>query len=95
MSKSDLTANYPIKYLKPFNYRLKEVIVTTKKCKVINLIQIIIKCEIKKDGDKESKPTCEWYMEGGKKVPDSQGFCCECTSDQKWDDTFGSSKDTT
>jgi hypothetical protein len=27
------------------------------------------------------------------RVSDSQGFCCECSSSQVWDDTFGSSKE--
>lgn len=46
-------------------------------------------------GDFEDQPTCGWFQSGGVRVPDSQGFCCECDAGQIWDDTFGTSKERT
>ncbi len=46
-------------------------------------------------GDFEDQPTCGWFQSGGARVPDSQGFCCECDAGQIWDDTFGTSKERT
>jgi hypothetical protein len=48
------------------------------------------------DGEFEDNPTCGWFQQGAlARVPDSQGFCCECSAGQVWDDTFGSSKQRT
>ena len=41
------------------------------------------------DGAFEDFPTCGWYHSLGQRVPDSQGFSCECESDLIWDTTFG------
>jgi hypothetical protein len=46
-------------------------------------------------GDYETNPTCGWYYLAGVKQPDSQGFTCECSATQIWDDTFGTSKERT
>jgi hypothetical protein len=41
------------------------------------------------DGAYEPNPTCGWYWAKGVKVPDSQGFTCECSTSLIWDTTFG------
>nr|6DBS_A Chain A, Hapless 2 [Chlamydomonas reinhardtii]6DBS_B Chain B, Hapless 2 [Chlamydomonas reinhardtii]6DBS_C Chain C, Hapless 2 [Chlamydomonas reinhardtii] len=82
LTKSPLWASYPLQYLSSFNWKPLEVILrpSNKVCK---------------DGDWEDSPTCGWFSQGGVRVADSQGFCCECSSSQVWDDTFGSSKERT
>jgi hypothetical protein len=47
------------------------------------------------DGEYEADPSCGWYYLGGVKQPDSQGFKCECTASQIWDETFGTNKERT
>ncbi len=42
------------------------------------------------DSDYDANPTCGWYMLGSYRVPDSQGFTCECSFSQIWDYTLGS-----
>lgn len=46
-------------------------------------------------GDFEPSPTCGWYWVRGQQVPDSQGFSCECTSGQVWEDTLGGNNERT
>ncbi|KAG2447311.1 hypothetical protein HYH02_007641 [Chlamydomonas schloesseri] len=82
LTKSPLYASYPLQYVASFNWKPVEVVLrpSNKVCK---------------DGDWEDQPTCGWFSQGGVRVADSQGFCCECSSSQVWDDTFGSSKERT
>lgn len=42
------------------------------------------------DGAYEASPTCGWQYQGGKRVLDSQGFCCSCDAGNVFDATFGS-----
>ncbi|MEW5316239.1 MAG: hypothetical protein WDW38_007620 [Sanguina aurantia] len=76
LTKTSLLATYPLQYLQSFNYKPVEVIVRPGpgKCK---------------DSSTDTAPTCGWYYEGGVQVPDSQGFCCTCSSSQIFDNTFG------
>ena len=39
-------------------------------------------------GDYDPNPTCGFYWVGAAKVPDSQGFTCECSAGQVWDTTL-------
>jgi hypothetical protein len=48
-----------------------------------------------KDGALEDFPTCGWYFSMGRRVPDSQGFVCECDGGEIWDATFGTNKQRT
>jgi len=49
----------------------------------------------RQDGEFEEHPTCGWYYLAGAKQPDSQGFKCECSASQIWDETFGTLKERT
>ncbi|EFJ46134.1 hypothetical protein VOLCADRAFT_105708 [Volvox carteri f. nagariensis] len=79
ITKSLLWASYPLTFVQQFNWKPVEIIQYTnsKKCR---------------DGDYEQYPTCPYYYDGKDKVPDSQGFCCQCSSGEVWDDTFGDLK---
>ena len=46
-------------------------------------------------GEFDEQPTCGWFYLAGAKVPESQGFSCQCSAGQIWDDTFGSNKQRT
>ncbi|GLI68375.1 hypothetical protein VaNZ11_012700 [Volvox africanus] len=76
--KSALWASYSLQYVNSFNWKPYEVInKPDKRCK---------------DGDNEPSPDCGWYTKNGQKVPDSQGFCCECQDKDVFDDTFKGDK---
>lgn len=47
------------------------------------------------DAPLDSNPTCGWYYRAGVKVPDSQGFTCQCDTALIWDTTFGGTKQRT
>ncbi|GLC38807.1 hypothetical protein PLESTM_000779300 [Pleodorina starrii] len=76
LSKSPLTASYPISYVQSFNWWVHEEVLQREKCK---------------DGAYDEHPSCPWfYMPGETKpVADSQGFCCTCKMGQVWRDTWG------
>lgn len=82
LTKGSLWASYPLQYLQAFNSRPREVILRpgAGTCK---------------DGDLEESPTCGWFYQGGQRMPDSQGFVCECDSSQIWDETFGTLRERT
>nr|BAO57178.1 generative cell specific-1 [Gonium pectorale]BAO57179.1 generative cell specific-1 [Gonium pectorale] len=85
LTKSPLWASYPLQYLASFNWKPKEVILRPSNA-------------VCKDGEYEDNPTCGWFVQPGPaptRLPDSQGFCCQCDAGQIWDDTFGSSKERT
>ena len=44
-------------------------------------------------GAHDDEPTCGWNLVAGERLADSQGFCCTCSLDDTWDDTFGSNTD--
>ncbi|GIL53994.1 hypothetical protein Vafri_9547 [Volvox africanus] len=78
LTKSALWASYSLQYVNSFNWKPYEVINKPDKA-----------C---KDGDNEASPDCGWYTKNGQRVPDSQGFCCECQDKDVFDDTFKGDK---
>ncbi|GBF95275.1 hypothetical protein Rsub_08306 [Raphidocelis subcapitata] len=82
ITKSPLWASYPLQYLQPFNWKPTEGVVRPKDAVCL-------------DGEYEEDPSCGWYYLAGVKQPDSQGFKCECTASQIWDETFGTNKERT
>eukprot|EP00775_Hariotina_reticulata_P002496 gene2496-2799_t len=82
LTKGQLFASYPLQYQQTFNFKPYEAIVRpgAGKCK---------------DAPLESSPTCGWYYRAGIKVPDSQGFTCQCDTALIWDTTFGGTKQRT
>ncbi|EAR82880.2 male gamete fusion factor (macronuclear) [Tetrahymena thermophila SB210] len=67
VTKSPVTALFPLIYLQDFNSQpLEQVIATT-----------LFSC---KDGFYDSSPTCKFqYDSKGQKILDSQGYCCYCS----------------
>lgn len=98
--KSEVCANA----VQSFNWKPVEEVVRTSRCRVSagmalpNASTWSITCchaecasALLQDGAYEANPTCNWYYQGGKKVPDSQGFCCMCDAQTVFDSTFGDS----
>ncbi|MCQ2815805.1 MAG: hypothetical protein MJ252_00920 [archaeon] len=70
VTKSQVNVLYPTTYLTDVNYHPQELIYQTGK----------YDC---KDSDGDSNPTCGWQRDdNGRIIPDSQGFCCECSFSQ-------------
>jgi hypothetical protein len=80
LSKSPVFASYPMQYLQTVNYKPYEAIVRPS-----NHV-----CSAS-----GSNPTCGYYFVGSSQVPDSQGFTCECSTSQIWDQTLGTNSDAT
>ncbi|KAG1674972.1 hypothetical protein FOA52_014767 [Chlamydomonas sp. UWO 241] len=76
VTKTPVWASYPMQYITSFNYKPYEAVVRPASAKCT-------------DSDWEVAPTCGWYYVGSYKVPDSQGFACECSASQIWDSTLG------
>ena len=68
--KSEVVANYPCTYIQDVNYRAYEQVIQSD----------VFSCV---DGSMAQNPTCGWMITQDKKIiPYSQGFCCECNSEQ-------------
>ena len=66
-------ATYPVVYVRNFNFRPTELILSTTDCK---------------DGTYQSDVTCGWYTDAaGARIPNSQGYCCPCTAQESWQQT--------
>lgn len=67
LSKTQVTARYPLRYLRDFNSNPREKVVFSS----------IFDCEEDPYAD---DPTCGWQQDSNKqRIWDSQGFCCECS----------------
>ena len=85
VTKTPTYATYPLTYLQPFNYGARETIIST------GTGWPSLTCDA---GSLSSNPTCGWATRGSgllvsDRVPDSQGFCCDCSLDQLGSGTFG------
>ena len=76
ITKSPVRATYPIYYWADVNAKPREVVVQAPEggCR---------------DGDLEETPTCGWYLDPDthRKIPNSQGFCCACSSGDVFEHT--------
>ena len=76
VTKSPVRATYPIYYWADVNAAPREVVVEAPEggCR---------------DGDLEETPTCGWYLDPDtlRKIPNSQGFCCSCSSGDVFEHT--------
>ena len=76
VTKSPVRASYPIYYWADVNAAPREVVVEAPEggCR---------------DGDLEETPTCGWYLDPDthRKIPNSQGFCCSCSSGDVFEHT--------
>ena len=72
LTKTETIVRYPVTYLQTLNAAPREQIIP-------NLG--LGGCE---DGDLASNPTCGWVLSSvdGSRIPNSQGFCCNCGFDQ-------------
>lgn len=67
LSKSQVYAMYPLKYVQDFNNKPMENVLSSS----------LIGC---RDGDYDSHPTCGFqYDNQNRKILYSQGYCCECS----------------
>jgi hypothetical protein len=67
VAKSGVKARFPLRYLRDFNAKPRELIVK----------DTFFTCE---DDAYSSSPTCGWrYDRDDKKIWDSQGYCCDCS----------------
>jgi len=85
VTKTPTYATYPLTYLRPFNYGAREAVVST------GTGWPSLTCDA---GALSSSPTCGWATTGSglsvaDRVPDSQGFCCDCSLDQLGSGTLG------
>ena len=85
VTKTPTYATYPLTYLKPFNYGAREAVIST------GTGWPSLACDA---GSLSSSPTCGWGTTGtgalaSDRVPDSQGFCCDCSLDQLGSGTLG------
>lgn len=73
ISRSEALAAYRLTYWQTFNARPEELVAQTKDCK-----------------DFASKDaTCSVYYDSdGNRIPGSEGFCCECDTQDAFEDTF-------
>lgn len=70
ISKSKVTARYPLRYLQDFNNQVKELVIPKQ----------ILGCE---DDTYSDDPTCGWrYDSSGQRIWDSQGYCCACSFEE-------------
>jgi len=70
LEKTRVRARYPIRYLRDFNNKPRELVIFTS----------IFDCE---DDAKSKDTTCGWHFDSeGEKIWDSQGFCCRCEFDE-------------
>jgi hypothetical protein len=74
LTKSPVTANYPLTYLKQFNYKPYEVMLRPNSGTC---------------SDDPSTATCGAYYYSGDPQADSEGFCCSCSLGSTWDATLG------
>lgn len=66
LSKSKVTARYPLNYLQDFNNKAQELLIAKS----------MFTCD---DGPTSDTPTCGWkYDAHNKRIWDSQGYCCTC-----------------
>ena len=65
-SKTPVKVIYPCIYFQDFNYEAQEIIIETSSTKCT-------------DSNLSENPTCGWKYSNGKKIPNSQGFCCSCS----------------
>ena len=91
LTKTPTYATYPLTYLKPVNYGPREAVIST------GTGWPSLTCDA---GSLSSNPTCGWATTMTKtttgsgslvsdRIPDSQGFCCDCSLDQLGSGTFG------
>ena len=85
VTKTPTYATYPLTYIRPFNYGARETVIST------GTGWPSLTCDA---GSLSSNPTCGWATTGtgllvSDRVPDSQGFCCDCSLDQLGSGTFG------
>ena len=85
VTKTPTYATFPLTYLQPFNYGVREAIIST------GTGWPSLTCDA---GSLSSNPTCGWATTGGgalvsDRIPDSQGFCCDCSLDQLGSGTLG------
>lgn len=85
VTKTPTYATYPLSYLQPFNYGAREAIIRT------GTGWPSLACDA---GSLSASPTCGWATAGsgllvGDRIPDSQGFCCDCSLDQLGSGTLG------
>ncbi|CAG9316759.1 unnamed protein product [Blepharisma stoltei] len=70
LSKTKVTARYPLRYRQDFNSRARELVIFTS----------IFDCQ---DGAYSNSPTCGWKTDSkGDRIWDSQGYCCDCDFSQ-------------
>lgn len=81
VTKTPVAVTYPLHYVQTFNSHPFEEVVYTRTCS---------------DGGNAEQPTCGWFRnEEGKRVENSQGFCCECSWGETIDETWGESEEVT